>query len=108
VIDVGYNDDRSSYGSGIDQIMRAALAQAAGEVVWVTLRDSGNYASVYQATNAAIPSAARRWPQLRIADWNRYSAGKPWSADDVHPNVTGAVALANFLRSNITSTSGQA
>ena len=103
VVDVGYNDDSSGYGTGIDQIMRAAVAEGAREVIWVTLREYGNYAPVYQATNAAIRHAARRWPQLRIADWNRYSAGRGWFADDVHPNDTGAVALAGFLRSYITA-----
>ncbi|MBV9048176.1 MAG: hypothetical protein JOY58_07900 [Solirubrobacterales bacterium] len=103
IVDVGYNDDSSGYGSGIDKIMRAARADGAREVIWLTLRDVGNYASTYQATNAAIRQAARRWPQLRIADWDAYSAGKPWFADDVHPNAAGAVVLARFLRSYVTS-----
>ncbi len=106
IVDVGYNDDSDGYGSGIDKIMRAALAGGAREVIWLTLRDVGNYASTYQATNAAIRQAARRWPQLRIADWNAYSAGKPWFADDVHPNPTGAVALARYLRSYATGSQG--
>ncbi len=104
IVDVGYNDDSTGYGSGIDKIMRAALADGAREVLWLTLRDFGNYASTYQATNAAIRQAAHRWPQLRIADWNAYSAGKPWFADDVHPNPAGAVVLARYLRAYITGT----
>ncbi|MBV9425812.1 MAG: acyltransferase family protein [Solirubrobacterales bacterium] len=103
VMDVGYDDDSVGYGSGIDQVMRTALAQGAREVIWLTLREYGNYSSAYQQTNAAIRQAARRWPQLRIADWNRYSAGQPWFADDVHPNGPGAIALAEFLRRQITS-----
>jgi hypothetical protein len=107
IVDVGYNDDSGGYGSGIDQIMRTALAHGVREVIWLTLRDFGNYASTYQATNDAIDQAAHRWPQLRIADWNAYSAGKLWFADDVHPNPTGAVALAPFLRSYLTSGAGR-
>jgi hypothetical protein len=103
VVDVGYDDDSVGYGSGIDQIMRTAMAQGAREVIWLTLREYGNYSSTYQETNAEIRQAARRWPELRIADWSDYSAGRPWFADDVHPNDTGAVALANFLRAYITS-----
>ena len=101
IVDVGYDDDSTGYELGIDRIIRAALAQGAREVVWLTLRDVGNYASTFQATNDTIRRAARRWPQLRIADWNAYSAGKPWFADDVHPNPEGAVALARFLRSYV-------
>ena len=47
----------------------------------------------------AIRSAARRWPQLLVADWNSYSAGKPWFRDDgLHLTPTGADGLAGFLR----------
>jgi peptidoglycan/LPS O-acetylase OafA/YrhL len=103
VVDVGYNDDSTGYGAAIDQVMRAALAQGAREVIWLTLREFGNYASVYRETNAAIRQAARRWPEMRVADWNAYSTGKPWFADDVHPSPAGAVDLAQFIRSYITT-----
>jgi peptidoglycan/LPS O-acetylase OafA/YrhL/lysophospholipase L1-like esterase len=101
VVDVGYNDDAAGYGSGIDQMMRAALAQGARVVIWVTLRQVGGYTSIYRATNAAIGQAGRRWRELRVADWNAYSAGKPWFADGLHPSPGGALALAEFLRSSI-------
>jgi hypothetical protein len=100
IIDAGYNDDSSGYGSALDDIMRAALRQGARTVIWLTLREHGPYASIYQASNTAIRTATQRWPQLHVADWNRYSAGQPWFADDVHPNATGATALAHFLRQN--------
>ena len=105
VIDVGYNDDAGIYAAGIGQVMHAALAQGARSVVWLTLRERGDYAPVYAASNAAIRRAARRWPQLRLADWNRASDGKPWFADDVHPNDQGAVALARFMHAAILAAS---
>ena len=101
VIDVGYNDDADVYAAGIGQVMHAALGEGVRSVVWLTLRERGDYASVYAASNAAIRRAARRWPQLHLADWNRASAGKPWFADDVHPNDQGAVALARFMHAAI-------
>jgi hypothetical protein len=96
IVNVGYNDSSSGYQKGIDQIMRAALAQGVAGVVWVTLREERD---TYRATNAAIRTAARRWPQMQVADWNAYSRGKPWfSSDGLHMGASGADAFARFLR----------
>ena len=75
-------------GQGIDRVMRAALAQGAVGVVWVTLRETQ---SIYHWTNIAIRSAAKRWPQLVVADWNSYASGEPWfGRDGLHLTATGA------------------
>jgi hypothetical protein len=108
VIDVGYNDSSSGYAQGIDEIMRAALKQGARRVVWVTLREAGAYASDYRLINTEIKTAARRWPELIVADWNTYSTGKPWFATDgLHLDPSGATALAIFLRSFVIRASAQ-
>jgi hypothetical protein len=99
IVKVGYNESSSGYGDGIDRVMRAALAEGANGVVWVTLRESGQYASLYRGTNLVIKKAAKRWPQLLVADWNAYSAGKPWfGSDGLHLSAKGATELAAFLR----------
>ena len=96
IVKVGYNESSSGYGKGIDQIMRSALAEGATGVVWVTLREQSD---IYHWTNVAIRQATKRWPQLVVADWNAYSAGKPWfGPDGLHLTSTGATALATFLR----------
>jgi hypothetical protein len=96
IMDVGYNEDGRGYAQGIDEVMRAALAQGAKRVVWVTLRETS---PVYRPANAAIASAAKRWPQLVVADWNAYSAGKRWFRHDgLHLTPAGADGLAGFLR----------
>jgi lysophospholipase L1-like esterase len=96
VVQVGHNEGPEGYGRGIDRVMRAALANGANGVVWVTLREAN---PLYRGTNRAIRAAARRWPQLLVADWNAASRGRPWFGDDgLHLNVTGATALAAFLR----------
>jgi hypothetical protein len=62
----------------------------------VTLKETS---PIYRATNAEIRAAAARWPQLVLADWNAWSAGKPWfGRDGLHLNAAGASALAAFLR----------
>lgn len=96
IVNVGYNEGPYGYRQGIDRVLRAALRQGADGVVWVTLRETRD---VYAATNRAIRSAAKRWTPLVVADWNAYSAGKPWfGADGVHLTSAGAEALARFLR----------
>lgn len=96
IVKVGYNESAQGYGAGIDRVMRAALADGASGVVWVTLRETS---PLYHATNLAIRRAAQRWPQLVVADWNAYSAGKPWfGPDGLHLSTTGATQLARFLR----------
>ena len=99
VVDVGYNEPARGYGEGIDHVMRAALAQGAEAVVWVTLRETR---PSYRTTNAAIRAAARRWPQLVVADWNAYSRGRPWfGKDGLHLTATGASELAAFVRRHV-------
>jgi hypothetical protein len=108
VVDVGYNDSSSGYARGIDEIMRAAVKQGARGVVWVTLREDGGYASDYRSINAEIKTATRHWPELIVADWNAYSAGKPWFGNDgLHLNASGATALARFLRPFVIRASAQ-
>jgi hypothetical protein len=106
VVNVGYNEDSRGYRAGIDRVMRTALRLGARGVVWVTLRETRG---IYHETNVAIRSAARRWPQLLVADWNAYSSGKPWFGDDgLHLTSAGATALAAFLRSYVLRAAGAA
>lgn len=99
VVKVGYNEGSQGYGAGIDRVMRAALADGATGVVWVTLREKTGYSGVYHSTNLQIKKAANRWPELVVADWNAFSAGKPWfGSDELHLTATGATKLAAFLR----------
>lgn len=96
VVKVGYNDGATGYAKGIDQVMRAAVRRGVSGVVWVTLRETS---STYHWTNVAIKRAAKRWPQLHVADWNAHSRGQPWfGSDGMHLTGTGATALATFLR----------
>jgi hypothetical protein len=106
VVKVGYNESAQGYREGIDQVMRAAVRQGVTGVVWVTLREARD---VYRWTNIAIRTAAKRWPQLVVADWDRYSRGKPWfGPDGLHLTSTGAIALATFLRPYVFRAAGRA
>lgn len=102
VIDVGYNDSSSSYASDLSRVMRELRRRGVNLVVWVTLREVRDD---YRKINAAIRAARKRWPELRVADWNARSRGKPWFADDgLHLNNSGAWGLARLIRDSITAT----
>ena len=94
MVDVGYNDWAAVYR--VDKVMLAFKAANVRTVVWVTLREStSNYAQI----NAAIREAARRWPNLVVADWDAYSRGKPWfRSGGLHLTSTGAMGLSRLLR----------
>jgi len=97
VIDVGYNDVPSDYGADIDRVMQALVRQNVTTVIWVTMQERR---ALYRTTNAAIRAAAKRWPQIRVADWDDASAARrTWFVDDgLHLTSAGAVGLARFLR----------
>ncbi|HET6691895.1 MAG TPA: hypothetical protein VFG74_13640 [Miltoncostaeaceae bacterium] len=108
VINVGYNDDARVY----DVPAMLATLRAAGvrAVVWVTLRERRPY---YRPINDRIRAAARGGGPggmvVRVADWNAYSAGRPWFASDgLHLNATGALGLATLLRERVLATMAEA
>ena len=97
VIDVGYNDVPSDYGADLDRVMQVLVRQGVTTVIWVTMQENR---PLYRTTNAAIASAASRWPQLKVADWHGASKTKAtWFVDDgLHLSSQGALGLARFLR----------
>lgn len=97
VIDVGYNDVPSDYGTDIDRVMQGLVRRGVTTVIWVTMQEKR---PLYRTTNGAIRAAAARWPQIRIADWHAASrAQRSWFAGDgLHLSRSGALALARFLR----------
>ena len=96
VIDVGYNDPSDEFIAGIDPVMHALVDAHVLRVIWVTLNE---HEDVWAESNSAIRAAARRWPQLVVADWAPVAAENPaWFADPAHLNADGAVGFAPFLR----------
>lgn len=97
VIDVGYNDVPATYGEDIDRVMQALVRQGVSSVIWVTMQERRG---AYRITNAAIRAAAKRWPQITVADWGAASRTRSaWFAGDgLHLSTAGALGLATFLR----------
>jgi hypothetical protein len=104
VIDVGYNDDSYGFRQSLDKVMRALLSEGVHTVIWTTLYENGSssYHTVYIHNNRVIREAAKRWKQLRIADWNALCRGHSWfGSDGLHLNGAGAMALARLFKQAI-------
>jgi len=96
VVDVGYNDLPDEYAAGIDPVMQALVSAHVQRVIWVTLAE---HEDVWAENNATIRAAAKRWPELVVADWAPPAAANPgWLSDLAHMNADGAVGFAHFLR----------
>jgi hypothetical protein len=96
VVDVGYNEGASTYRAGLDVVMRVLVRSGVRTVVWVTLRET---TANYRAINSVIRHAGKRYRRLRVADWNAWSAGRPWfGSDGLHLNAAGAMGLAHLIR----------
>lgn len=105
IVHVGYNEGSAGYGADIDATMAALRRAGVTTVIWVTLREAR---SVYASTNGAIRAAARRWRELRVADWNAASRGKPWfRSDGLHLTAEGAKGLARLLRPQVLAATGR-
>jgi hypothetical protein len=98
VMMVGYND--SGISGNIESLMAEADRQHVGTVLWLTYRSPGGR---YDASNAALNTAAASHANLRIADWNTYTAGKSsWFASDgLHLTGQGPDQLATFINAQL-------
>jgi hypothetical protein len=100
VIDVGYNDTSTTYRGQLNQVMEAALDTGVRGVVWVNLKA---VTPDFGRINSIINRARSRWPELYVANWNKYSDDHPgWFsptiADGIHLTKAGAVGLVKLVR----------
>lgn len=103
IVELGYNDNQSTLGSEIDQVMTALVAKGVRYVGWVNMseRRKANGIASFAAGNRALVAATLRWPQLRVLDWDGYTMCGPrdrWFSDSVHLNSTGQAEFALWLR----------
>lgn len=108
IINVGYNDEARVYD--VPAMLSALRRAGVRAVVWVTLREQRAY---FRPINDRIRAAARGGGSggmvVRVADWNAYSAGRPWFAGDgLHLSATGAQGLATLLRGQLLAAMGEA
>ena len=109
IVATGYNDWSGSFPWGVDAMMAQARAKGINRVIWLTYREQVGYVSPGGASNQASfaannrylrsVSAAGKFPELILADWNGYSRWRPsWlTADGVHLTATGAPQAAMYV-----------
>jgi len=97
VVAAGYNDGAIS--GAVDAVVAEARRQGVPHVVWLTYRVAGSNAGTYRSHNAVLWQKAQTYPELTIADWASYSAGRSsWVASDgLHLTGSGATAMANLV-----------
>lgn len=97
VVAAGYNDGAIS--GAVDAVVAEARRQGVPNVVWLTYRVAGGNAGIYRSHNSVLWQKAAQYPELTIADWASYSAGRSsWvAADGLHLTGSGARAMADLI-----------
>ncbi len=100
VVEMGYNDFESTFAPSVEQSIQALLQHGARSILWLTLREVHH---PYIHMNAIVAAAAKRHPQVRLVDWNRYARSHPdWFQDDgEHLLDAGGLAMASLIHLSI-------
>ena len=100
VIVDGYNDLPDSFAGDVELTLDALRDHGVEHVLWVNLHE---VKPEYAAKNAVLVAAAQRHPELRVLDWNSYSAGHPdwFQTDFIHLRPAGGLAIATWLHQAI-------
>jgi hypothetical protein len=103
VIVDGYNDLPDNFAGDVELTLDTLRDHGVQHVLWVNLHE---VRPEFAAKNAVLAAAARRHPELRVLDWNSYSAGHPeWYQNDfIHLMPAGGVAIATWIRQAIADT----
>jgi len=100
VIVDGYNDLPNQFAGDVELTLDTLRDRGVQHVLWVNLHE---VQPEFVAKNAVLLAAARRHPELRVLDWNTYSAGHPdwFQTDFIHLRAAGGVAIASWLHQAI-------
>ncbi|MCU1393966.1 MAG: hypothetical protein JWM34_2394 [Ilumatobacteraceae bacterium] len=100
VIKTGYNDSAGDFATALAEIVGAARAKGAREIIWLTYAESLHPGS-YDTSNATMKRLAgtAAYPDLVVADWRTYAANSSnWYASDrVHLMTTGVWATGDYI-----------
>jgi hypothetical protein len=100
VIVDGYNDLPDSFAGDVELTLNTLRDDQVQHVLWVNLHEGR---AEYVAKNAVLAAAARRHPELRVLDWNTYSAKHPewFQTDFIHLTAAGGSAIAPWIHQAI-------
>lgn len=100
VVQLGYNDDPTTFGSDVDTVVNALNARGVQRIVFVNLSTRRTTVN-YTLSNQILAAAAARYPNVSVLDWNAASAAPTqsrWFRDGVHLTSTGRAEFSLFLR----------
>lgn len=119
VIMAGYDEWWTTFPKSFEEVVAAARAKGAHRIIWLTYREGVTYRlpderganEAYIKNNATIRAMAASgfYPDLVVADWNRYTTNVPtWlGVDGIHLNRTGAYGVADYISRVVAYTSGR-
>jgi hypothetical protein len=101
IVEVGYNDPADVFAGEVEDAMHVLIHAGVTRVLWVNMREAEGQ---YPAMNQALVSAAERYPQLTVIDWNAYASDhNDWfQTDGMHLLEGGGEGLATLLHSALT------
>ena len=103
VVGTGYNDlDDANFARAVREITSEAKLQGV-QVLWLTYRQAGNVRMKSVSYNRQLFELAKKIDNLHILRWCDISNGHPewFTADSVHLNATGGLALAKAISAAI-------
>jgi hypothetical protein len=103
VIVDGYNDLPGSFAGDVELTLDTLRDHGVQHVLWVNLHE---VRPEYAAENAVLRAAAQQHQELRVLDWNSFSAPHPdwYQTDWIHLRPAGGLAIATWLRQAIADT----
>lgn len=114
VIMTGYNDYPANFDAAFDQVIAAARAKGAEEILWLTYREGSSYTNPSNGTrqdrgfrqaNQIMRDkvASSAYPDVRLLDWNAYTAPTTgwFTKDGVHFTLAGAYGAADYISRQI-------
>jgi murein L,D-transpeptidase YcbB/YkuD len=115
IVELGYNDDPTTFNAELQQMLSALASKAVQRVIFVNMSTRATTRN-YAAANAALSAAAAANPAISIFDWNTASSAPPqWRWFDnssvccwVHLSNSGQVEFALFLRAQLDALRAQA
>jgi hypothetical protein len=99
VVGTGYNDmDDANFARAVREITSEAKLQGV-QVLWLTYRQAGNVRMKSVSYNRQLFKLEKKIDNLHILRWCDISNGHPewFTADSVHLNATGGLALAKAI-----------
>ena len=96
----GYNDLPDSFASDVELTLNTLRNANVQHVLWLNLHE---IQPEYVAKNAVLRNAEEQHPELRVLDWNDYSAAHDdwYQTDGIHLVPDGGLAIAGFIRQAI-------